>query len=85
MTEAPERTNRTLQLQRALQVQLIQSIQVLLQRLVIAPRLRERDDGRAAALSPVVDLLFRLHAVRALPARVFGLGIRREHVTVSAA
>lgn len=68
------------QSRRMLPTRIIQAVQLQIQKRVIAPALRARDDGKPADIPPLVNAALRLHAVRAIPARVLGLGVRREHV-----
>jgi 2-polyprenyl-6-methoxyphenol hydroxylase-like FAD-dependent oxidoreductase len=63
---------------RLLPTRVLQRVQVVLQRRVIAPALQHRDTP--PRLPGVVRWLLGFRAVRSLPARLFGLGIRREHV-----
>src|SRR5690606_17760673 len=64
---------------RALPTRATQVVQVLIQRAVIEPALASEDDG-SPAMPPVARRLLSARAVRTLPARLFGLGLRREHV-----
>jgi 2-polyprenyl-6-methoxyphenol hydroxylase-like FAD-dependent oxidoreductase len=67
---------------RLLPTRVIQRIQVVLQRRVVAAALQSRDV--VPRLPRVVRWLLRFRAVRSIPARLFGLGIRREHVRTPA-
>jgi 2-polyprenyl-6-methoxyphenol hydroxylase-like FAD-dependent oxidoreductase len=66
---------------RLLPTRLLQRVQVVLQRRVIAPALQPRDTP--PRLPGLVRWLLGFRVVRSLPARLFGLGIRREHVRSS--
>jgi 2-polyprenyl-6-methoxyphenol hydroxylase-like FAD-dependent oxidoreductase len=80
--EAPsERTLARLQARRMIPTRIIQGIQVGIQNLVIAPALRERADERPVAMPPLLRGALKLRAIRSIPARVFGLGVVREHVS----
>jgi len=65
---------------RALPTRATQAVQVLIQRTVIEPALAWDDDG-TTAMPPLARRLLAARSVRTLPARLFGLGVRREHVT----
>jgi 2-polyprenyl-6-methoxyphenol hydroxylase-like FAD-dependent oxidoreductase len=80
--EAPsERTLARLQARRMIPTRIIQGIQVGIQNLVIAPALRERADERPVAMPALLRGALKLRAIRSIPARVFGLGVVREHVS----
>ncbi|HUG58707.1 MAG TPA: FAD-dependent oxidoreductase [Candidimonas sp.] len=68
------------QRRRLLPTRIIQAIQVLLQRRIIAPVLAAHDDGQPLALPRAVKWLLRWRLVRSIPAYVFGVGFRREHI-----
>lgn len=68
------------QQRRLLPTRFIQAIQVFLQRRLIAPVLAAQDDGQPLALPKAVKWLLRWRRVRSIPAYVFGVGFRREHV-----
>jgi 2-polyprenyl-6-methoxyphenol hydroxylase-like FAD-dependent oxidoreductase len=59
---------------------IIQGVQLFLQRGLIAPALAQPDDGTPVALPGIVRFLLRSRLLRSIPARLFGVGIRREHV-----
>ncbi len=65
---------------RLLPTKIIQAIQVLLQRRIIAPALASQDDGKPMRLSGAVRFFLRSRLIRSIPARIFGKGFRREHV-----
>lgn len=73
-------TLAAVQQRRLLPTKIIQAIQVLLQRRIIAPALASQDDGKPMRLSGVVRFFLRSRLIRSIPARVFGKGFRREHV-----
>jgi 2-polyprenyl-6-methoxyphenol hydroxylase-like FAD-dependent oxidoreductase len=75
-----ERRLARLQARRMIPTRIIQGIQVGIQKLVIAPALRERGDERPIAMPPLLRNALKLRAIRSIPARVFGLGVLREHV-----
>lgn len=68
------------QQRRMLPTRLTQRIQILMQRRLVAPALRKTDDSNPVEIPPLLRLLLRSDALRSVPARVFGLGFRREHV-----
>lgn len=68
------------QRRRVLPTKIIQTIQLLLQRRLIAPMLGLPDDGQPLALPAAVKWLLRWRLIRSIPARVFGVGFFREHV-----
>ncbi|MEO6960024.1 MAG: FAD-dependent oxidoreductase, partial [Burkholderiaceae bacterium] len=68
------------QQRRLLPTQIIQSIQTFLQRRIIAPALTAHDDNKPLRLPPFARFLLRFQLIRSIPARVFGVGFRREHV-----
>jgi 2-polyprenyl-6-methoxyphenol hydroxylase-like FAD-dependent oxidoreductase len=68
------------QRRRLFPTKVIQAVQVFLQRRLIAPALAKPDDGTPVVLSPVARMLLRSRLLRSIPARLFGVGIRREHV-----
>jgi 2-polyprenyl-6-methoxyphenol hydroxylase-like FAD-dependent oxidoreductase len=59
------------QRRREVPTRLIQGLQALIQRRVLAPALRS---DKPLAISPAIRLLIRLPGLRALPARVVGFG-----------
>jgi 2-polyprenyl-6-methoxyphenol hydroxylase-like FAD-dependent oxidoreductase len=73
-------TLAAVQQRRLLPTKIIQAIQVLLQRRIIAPALASQDDGKPMRLSGAVRFFLRSRLIRSIPARVFGKGFRREHV-----
>jgi 2-polyprenyl-6-methoxyphenol hydroxylase-like FAD-dependent oxidoreductase len=68
---------RAVQRRRELPTRIIQRLQVIVQRRVIAPVLATRGPLRPPAL---FGWLARLPVLRRLPARLVGLGVRPEHV-----
>lgn len=68
------------QQRRMLPTRIIQAIQTFLQRRIIAPALAEHDDGRLLAFPGFIKFLLRFRLIRSIPARIFGVGFRREHV-----
>jgi 2-polyprenyl-6-methoxyphenol hydroxylase-like FAD-dependent oxidoreductase len=68
------------QRRRLFPTRVIQAVQLFLQRRLIAPALAQPDDGTPVALPPLAQLLLRSSLLRSIPARLFGVGIRREHV-----
>jgi 2-polyprenyl-6-methoxyphenol hydroxylase-like FAD-dependent oxidoreductase len=68
---------------RLLPTRVIQRLQVVLQRRVVAAALVPREV--VPRLPRLARWLLRFRAVRSIPARIFGLGIRREHVRTPAA
>lgn len=70
------------QKRRQLPARLIQTLQVFVQRVVIARALGAAGDPPRAPR--LLRALLRLRAVRSIPARVFGLGFRRERVAFTA-
>lgn len=68
------------QQRRLLPTQIIQSIQTFLQRRIIAPALTAHDDNKPLHLPPLARFLLRFRLIRSIPARVFGVGFRREHI-----
>jgi 2-polyprenyl-6-methoxyphenol hydroxylase-like FAD-dependent oxidoreductase len=75
-----ERVLAAVQRRRMFPTKVIQGVQVFLQRRLIAPALAKPDDGTPVVLSPVAHMLLRSRLLRSIPARLFGVGIRREHV-----
>jgi 2-polyprenyl-6-methoxyphenol hydroxylase-like FAD-dependent oxidoreductase len=73
---------RAVQRRRLLPTRVIQRLQLVVQRRVIAPVLTARRPLRPPAW---LRLLARLPLVRRLPGRLIGLGIRPEHVEVGGA
>ena len=71
-----------IQLRRQLPAASIQALQLLLQRLVIAPALAASDDPLPVALPAALRFALLFQRVREIPARVFGLGPWREHIHV---
>lgn len=69
-----------LQARRMIPTRIIQGIQVGIQNLVVAPALRAHVDERPIAMPPLLRNALKLRAIRSIPARVFGLGVVREHV-----
>jgi 2-polyprenyl-6-methoxyphenol hydroxylase-like FAD-dependent oxidoreductase len=68
------------QQRRLLPTRIIQSIQTFLQRRIIAPALTAHDDNKPLHLPPLLRFLLRFQMIRSIPARVFGVGFRREHI-----
>ncbi|HWL28709.1 MAG TPA: FAD-dependent oxidoreductase [Burkholderiaceae bacterium] len=68
------------QRRRMFPTKVIQRVQLFLQRRLIAPALAQPDDGTPIALPPLARLLLRSSLLRSIPARLFGVGVRREHV-----
>ncbi len=68
------------QRRRLLPTRIIQAIQVLLQRRLIAPVLGMQDNGRPLVLPAAAKWLLRRRWFRSIPAYVFGVGFFREHV-----
>ena len=68
------------QQRRLLPTRVIQALQVLIQRRVIAPALANPAHDRPVEFPRVARLLLKSSFVRSLPARLLGQGIRREHV-----
>ncbi len=68
------------QKRRLLPTRIIQAVQVLLQRRLIAPALAQANNEKPLVLPPIARFLLRFKLIRSIPARLFGLGIRREHV-----
>ncbi|HKP63850.1 MAG TPA: FAD-dependent oxidoreductase [Polyangiales bacterium] len=71
------------QLRRQLPAAWIQAIQQLLQRVIIAPALAASDDPTPIPLPLGLRFVLRFPRVRALPARMFGQGLWREHIAAS--
>jgi len=68
------------QKRRMLPTRLMQRVQLIMQRRLIEPALAAKDDGQAARAPAIARLLTRSRLLRTIPARIFGLGFRREHV-----
>ncbi|MEO6984754.1 MAG: FAD-dependent oxidoreductase [Paralcaligenes sp.] len=68
------------QQRRLLPTRIIQAIQVFLQRRIIAPALASQDNGKPIRLPGVVRFFLGFPLIRSVPARLFGIGFRREHV-----
>ena len=68
------------QRRRMLPTRIIQAIQVFIQRRIIAPALANPARDRPVELPPATKWLLRSAFIRSLPARIIGLGFRREHV-----
>lgn len=75
-----ESTLAAVQQRRMLPTRLMQGVQLLMQRRLIAPALATPDDGKPATAPKLARLLAKSRLLRSLPARIFGLGFRREHV-----
>ncbi|HXX48098.1 MAG TPA: FAD-dependent oxidoreductase [Myxococcota bacterium] len=69
---------RSVQRRRELPTRVVQRVQVLIHENVIAPTLRGRATPRAPGIVRLVD---RLPLLRRIPARLVGLGFRRERVS----
>lgn len=67
------------QARRELPTRVVQAIQVAIQQRLIAPSFQERDDG-LLEMPVFLRRLLEFPRVRSIPARLFGLGIVREHV-----
>ena len=67
-----------IQKRRLFPTRVVQGVQVVLQRRVVAPALQ--GGATTPRLPAVMRWLLRWRVVRSIPARLFGLGIRREHV-----
>lgn len=67
------------QLRRALPTRVIQSVQVQIQEHVIAPLLNAQD-APLIELPPLLRAALSMSAIRSIPARLFGVGLLREHV-----
>jgi 2-polyprenyl-6-methoxyphenol hydroxylase-like FAD-dependent oxidoreductase len=72
----------SVQRRRTVPTRIIQAIQVQIQDRVIAPVLRESDDGHPIEMPLLLRKALQLSAVREIPARVFGVGVLREHVRI---
>jgi 2-polyprenyl-6-methoxyphenol hydroxylase-like FAD-dependent oxidoreductase len=70
------------QLRRELPTRVVQGIQVQIQNRVIAPTLRDTGDSGPLEMPALLRSALQLDAVRAIPARIFGLGVRRERVRI---
>ncbi|UHL62663.1 FAD-dependent oxidoreductase [Paralcaligenes sp. KSB-10] len=75
-----EATLAAVQQRRLLPTKIIQAIQIFLQRRIIARVLAAHDDGKLVALPGAARFLLRFRLIRSIPARVFGVGFRREHI-----
>ena len=60
----------------------VQKVQIMMQKLVISRALEQ--GGRPAQFPALLRVLLRFRAIRHIPARLFGYGVRREHVKLSA-
>lgn len=67
------------QARRLLPTKIIQTLQVQIQRRVIVPVLRAQ--GGPPPCPPWLRRVLSIREVRRIPARIFGFGFRREHVT----
>jgi 2-polyprenyl-6-methoxyphenol hydroxylase-like FAD-dependent oxidoreductase len=72
------------QLRRELPTRVVQGIQVQAQNRVIAPTLRDTGDGGPREMPGLLRSALQVDAIRAIPARIFGLGVRRERVRIPA-
>lgn len=70
------------QLRRTLPTRVIQAVRVQIQNRLIAPLLHARDIP-GSELPRLVRAALRVPAIRAIPARLFGVGVLREHVSPS--
>ncbi|TEA78753.1 FAD-dependent oxidoreductase [Allopusillimonas ginsengisoli] len=68
------------QKRRMLPTRLMQRVQLIMQRRLIEPALAAKDDGQAARAPAIARFLTKSRLIRTIPARIFGLGFRREHV-----
>lgn len=68
------------QQRRLLPTRIIQALQVLIQRRVIAPALASQAYDKPVELPRMARLLLKSSLIRSLPARILGQGVRREHV-----
>jgi len=68
------------QQRRLLPTRIIQALQVLVQRRVIAPALASQAYDKPVELPRLARLLLKSSLIRSLPARILGQGFRREHV-----
>ncbi|KAA0889947.1 FAD-dependent oxidoreductase [Pusillimonas sp. ANT_WB101] len=75
-----ELTLARVQRRRMLPTRLTQHIQTTLQRRLIAPALQMNESDGPIEIPALLKLLLRSDTVRSIPARIFGLGFRREHV-----
>ncbi len=62
-------------------VRIMQRVQIVLQNRVVSRALKP--DAGAMRIGPFARFLFRFRFVRRIPARIFGLGFRRERVTLA--
>ncbi|WP_245152535.1 FAD-dependent oxidoreductase [Allopusillimonas soli] len=72
------------QARRMLPTRIIQRVQTLAQRQLIAPALTRQDDGQPVKIPALLRWVERSRLLTSIPARVFGLGFRREHVHLPA-
>ena len=68
----------SIQERREMPVRVVQKVQLVLQNRIISPALEERD--QPPRLPWLLRFLLKFRLVRNLPARLFGYGIRQEHV-----
>jgi 2-polyprenyl-6-methoxyphenol hydroxylase-like FAD-dependent oxidoreductase len=73
---------RSVQRRREIPTRVVQGIQVQIQDRVIAPALRASDDGHPLAIPALLRNVLKSQSVRTIPARVFGVGVLREHVKI---
>lgn len=71
---------RAIQQRRLLPTRVVQAVQLQIQQRVISRALSQ--SGRLPKIPALIRWLLRFRAVRHLPARLFGYGIRREHVRI---
>lgn len=75
-----EPTLARVQRRRMLPTRLTQGIQTTLQHRLIAPALQKTGTDKPVEMPSLLKLLLRWDMLRSIPARIFGLGFRREHV-----
>jgi 2-polyprenyl-6-methoxyphenol hydroxylase-like FAD-dependent oxidoreductase len=68
------------QLRRELPTRVVQGIQVQIQNRLIAPALAGQDGGEPLEMPALVKRALQVDRVRAIPARIFGVGVIRERV-----
>lgn len=76
----PQELLAAVQQRQWLPTRLVQAIQVVLQRRIIAPALSQDSDDNPVDTPAILKLVERSRFLRSIPARVFGVGFRREHV-----
>jgi 2-polyprenyl-6-methoxyphenol hydroxylase-like FAD-dependent oxidoreductase len=79
--EAPARWRlAAVQWRRRIPTDLVQSVQRLIQRLLIAPALAASGDPTPLRMPQLLRVALRFDGMRAIPARLFGVGPWREHI-----